>query len=95
MRLENSSKFNFAPVPPRSLPSRSTWFNKAQRESVRGDGRGGGCDASSCNGKLEDDGTGGGRDWIGEGGSFGAVASASGEEDGRDGGAGKEVVPLG
>ena len=37
----------------------------------------------------------GGRGWIGEGESLGAVASASGEEAAIDGGAGNEVVPLG
>lgn len=101
MRLENSSKFNLAPVPPRSLPSLSTWFRNAQRERVREDGRGGGrsgdggargCCAfpctRACDGEGESEGDaddGGGRAWMGEGGCLGAVASASGEYEGREG----------
>lgn len=70
-------------------------FKNAQRESVRVDGRGGDV---SCGGTVDEDDEsgGGGRGWMGEGDNLGAVASASGEEDGRKAGAGKEVVvPLG
>lgn len=78
MRLANSSKLSFAPGPPRSRASRSTWFKNAHRESVFGDGRhGGDCWAGGAG--DDDDGCPEGSGGMGDGDEgFATVSSASG-----------------